>query len=95
MPLWTGFCLNAEEPRQPSKTNEYDDTILLDLPRHQWLPPLLRRLQAASGHDGLLFPVAYAELSRAFRLAALLMYVTGITRSVSMTSDMSSQAAST
>ena len=71
MPQHLGFCFNAEELGQPSKTGEYDCTVLLDLERQEWMPQVLRELRYQSGENGLLFPIAYAELSRLFKLAVL------------------------
>ena len=71
MPQHLGFCFNAEELKKPSKTGEYDCTVLLDLERQEWMSQVLLELRRQSGENGLLFPIGYAELSRLFKRAVL------------------------
>ena len=69
MPYY-GLCLKAEELQQPSKTGHFDCTVLLDLPRHRWLGPVLAARRRATGGDGLLFPFKMAALRLVFQRAA-------------------------
>jgi len=61
---------HASELREPSKTGEMDLTVVLDLPRQQWLTPLLAELAEDRGPHSKLFNISYVELARAFRESA-------------------------
>jgi len=62
---------HAWELKKPSKTGDMDLTVVLDLPRQQWLTPLLAELAEDRGPHRRLFNISYAELARAFRQSVL------------------------
>ena len=68
MGLWS-VVIHAQEWEQPGKTNVFDHMVVLDLPRQQWLGPLLGRLAARCGRSGLLWDFGYLEFIKVFRLA--------------------------
>ena len=50
------IVLHPAEAGKPSKTQETDETLMLDLDRDQWFGPVLARLKADAGDHGPLFP---------------------------------------
>ena len=78
MPLREGEglsrCLTVvfhmEELGRPGKTNEFDASVPLDLPRQKWLAQLLGRWTELRSAEPALWDFSQAELAREFRIAA-------------------------
>ncbi|CAK0891989.1 unnamed protein product [Prorocentrum cordatum] len=64
-----GFYVHVEELGRPSKTQEFDLSVLLDLDRHRPLIPVLLALQGGRASGGPLFDVSSRQLYRSFALA--------------------------
>lgn len=61
----TSLVLHPLEMHIPSKTQEFDETVVLDLPRHQGLAEMLARMVAGRKPDEELFRIAAADLTKA------------------------------
>ena len=70
-PHFAGFVIHAEELEVPSKTGEFDTTILLDLPRQRWLVPLVHQLADGRGARDLLFAISQQAFALAFARAVV------------------------
>ena len=78
MPLREGEglsrCLTVvfhmEELGRPGKTNEFDASVPLDLPRQKWLAQLLERWTELRSGEPALWAFSQAELAKEFRIAA-------------------------
>ncbi|CAK0903898.1 unnamed protein product, partial [Prorocentrum cordatum] len=64
-----GFCVHVEELGRPSKTQEFDLSVLLDFDRHRPPIPLLQALQAGRACGERLFDVSSRQLYQSFALA--------------------------
>ena len=61
------FVTRASECLQPSKTQEFERSVALDLPRHQWLMPMLLAIKRRATHpDQRFWNLEYADVHRAF-----------------------------
>ncbi|CAK0822786.1 unnamed protein product [Prorocentrum cordatum] len=64
-----GCCVRVEELGRPSKTQEFDLSVLLDLDRHRLPIPVLQALQGGRASGGSLSDVSSRHLYRSFALA--------------------------
>ncbi|CAK0815965.1 unnamed protein product, partial [Prorocentrum cordatum] len=58
-----------DEGSLPSKTGEFDESLLLDLDEDQWLAPLCQRLVLGRDPQEPLFAFSQAEFARCFKMA--------------------------
>ncbi|CAK0903612.1 unnamed protein product [Prorocentrum cordatum] len=58
-----------DEGSLPSKTGEFDESLLLDLDEDQWLAPLCQRLVLGRDPQEPLFAFSQAEFTRCFKMA--------------------------
>ena len=63
---YTSILAAAQESKVPTKTNEFDVTVLLDLPRQQALARVLVKLAASKHPRAPLWEFQYSQLRRAF-----------------------------
>ena len=61
------------EDSQPSKTGEFDESLLLDFPEHEYLSGVLREWRRDTPPDEKLVPFAQSHLARAFRLSGMIL----------------------
>ena len=61
------------EDSQPSKTGEFDESLLLDLPEHEYLSGVLREWRRDTAPDERFVPFAQSHLACAFRLSGMLL----------------------
>ena len=64
------FLVRPSEQETPTKTGLFDVSINLDLPRQQFLVPLLLEVKRWAGDSGLMFPFAHMEARSRFQAAA-------------------------
>ena len=62
--------MHAVENMIPSKTNQFDISIPLDLPRQAWMGPVLERHRRTRAPAGWLWDYGYPELLKEFHAAA-------------------------
>ena len=60
-----------DEQSLPSKTNEYDESLQLDLPKYQFLAPVLMQLKRTTAPRGSLWKFDQREFASLFREAGL------------------------
>ncbi|CAK0841047.1 unnamed protein product [Prorocentrum cordatum] len=63
------FVVRASEYEVPTKTNEYDLSVPLDLQRQQWLVKPISFVQALREPDALFLGLSYTELAEDFQSA--------------------------
>ena len=63
---WT-LIMHPMELNRPSKTNQFDDSRLLDLQDHQFLEASLDRAVRWRSPEAALFPFTYAEWAKQYR----------------------------
>jgi len=68
-PAQWSIVLHEQESQVPSKTLEFDETLLLDLPRDAWFGAVLRRLKVGSHPDDFVFPAKSSARAAALREA--------------------------
>ncbi|CAK0817209.1 unnamed protein product, partial [Prorocentrum cordatum] len=61
------FVARASEYEIPTKTNEYDLSVPLDLPRQQWMVDPISFVQALRGPDDLFLGLGYNQLAGDFQ----------------------------
>ena len=61
------------EDSQLSKMGEFDESLLLDLPEHEYLSGVLREWRRDTPPDEKLVPFAQSHLARAFRLSGMIL----------------------
>ena len=64
------FPLRPTELEVPTKTGIFDASVVLDLPRQQFLAPLALAVRAATPESALFFPFSLAEFRARFLVAA-------------------------
>ncbi|CAK0851102.1 unnamed protein product, partial [Prorocentrum cordatum] len=70
------FVVRASELQVPTKTNEYDISVPLDLQRQQWLVESISFVQALREPDVLVLGLSYTELAADFSSAISALGVT-------------------
>ena len=69
-PFW-GVLLCPEEWQKPSKTGQFDDTLILDGPDYAWLQNLMPGLRGNGGEE-LVFNLSVTQLNALWRRAVVL-----------------------
>ena len=72
------FLVRPSEQETPTKTGLFDVSCLLDLPRQQFLVPLLLEVKRRAGDSGLMFPFSHMEARVQFQAAAEAVNVGGL-----------------
>ncbi|CAK0901538.1 unnamed protein product [Prorocentrum cordatum] len=67
--IFLTFVVRASEYEIPTKTNEYDLSVPLDLPRQQWMVDPISFVQALRGPDDLFLGLGYNQLAEDFQSA--------------------------
>ncbi|CAK0809115.1 unnamed protein product [Prorocentrum cordatum] len=69
------FLVRPSEQETPTKTGLFDVSIVLDLPRQQFLVPLLLAVKHRVRDSGLMFPISHMEARSRFQAAAIAVNV--------------------
>ncbi|CAK0847428.1 unnamed protein product, partial [Prorocentrum cordatum] len=67
--IFLTFVVRASEYEIPTKTNTYDLSVPLDLPRQQWMVDPISFVQALRGPDDLFLGLGYNQLAEDFQSA--------------------------